>query len=74
MDSPVFLRNICVLAFISVGNRFLNKGSNHNLAECARVNRLACICYATLRDKEPLAEPTARLNKKISRESFVMPA
>ena len=48
--------------------------SNHNKAACALANKLARICYATLRDKEPFGEPTVRLNKKITRESFVMSA
>ncbi len=47
--------------------------SNHNKAACALANKLARICYATLRDKAPFGEPTVRLNKKINRESFVMP-
>lgn len=47
--------------------------SNHNKAACALANKRARICYATLRDKEPFGE-TTRLNKKINRESFVMPA
>lgn len=45
------------------------------LAALAKLNP-ACttlLCYATLRDKEPFGESTVRLNKKISRESFVMP-
>jgi transposase len=46
---------------------------NHNRAACALANKLARICYATPRDKEPFWEPTVRLNTKISRESFVMP-
>lgn len=48
--------------------------SNHNKAACALANKLARICYATLRDKEPFGEPTVRLNKKVNRESFAMPA
>jgi len=48
--------------------------SNHNKAACALANKLARICYATLRDKEPFGEQTVRLGKKINRESFVMPA
>jgi transposase len=48
--------------------------SNHNKAACALANKLARICYATLRDKEPFGESTVRLNKKVNRESFVMPA
>ena len=47
---------------------------NHNKAACALANKLARICYATLRDKEPFDEPTVRLHKRISRESVVMPA
>jgi hypothetical protein len=94
MDSPVVLRKSCVLVFIGVAIRFLNKGaqdarhevcgvrrwaldvqarSNHNKAACALANKLARICYATLRDKEPFGE-AQQLNKKINRESFVMPA
>ena len=48
--------------------------SNHNKAACALANKLARICYATLRDQEPFGEQTVRLGKKINRESFVMPA
>jgi len=48
--------------------------SNHNKAACALANKLARICYATLRDRQPFGEPTVRLGKKINRESFVMPA
>ena len=48
--------------------------SNHNKAACALANKLARICYATLRDKQPYGEPTVWLGKKINRESFVMPA
>ena len=47
--------------------------SNHNKAACALANKMARICYATLRDKEPFAEGTVPLNKKISRQAFVMP-
>jgi transposase len=47
--------------------------SNHNKAACALANKLARICYATLRDKTPFGE-TERLSRKITRESFVMPA
>ena len=45
---------------------------NHNKAACALANKLARICYATLRDKEPFGE-SQRLNKKLNRQSFVMP-
>lgn len=47
--------------------------SNHNKAACALANKLARICYATLRDKEPFAEGAVRLSKKVSRQAFVMP-
>jgi transposase len=47
--------------------------SNHNKAACALANKLARICYATLRDKEPFDE-SQQLNKKMNRQSFVMPA
>ena len=45
----------------------------HNKAACALANKLARICYATLRDKQMFGGATARLSKKINRESFVMP-
>jgi transposase len=47
--------------------------TNHNKAACALANKMARICYATLRDKEPFGE-SQRLSRKINRESFVMPA
>jgi transposase len=46
--------------------------SNHNKATCALANKLARICYATLRDGEPYG--TARLNKKVARTAFALPA
>lgn len=46
--------------------------SNHNKATCALANKLARICYATLRDHVPFDE-AARLSKKALRQSFVMP-
>jgi transposase len=46
--------------------------SNHNKATCALANKLARICYATLRDQEPYA--AARLRKKIERQAFSLPA
>jgi len=48
--------------------------ANHNKAACALANKLARICYATLRDKEPFAEGAVPLAKKINRQAFVMPA
>ena len=46
--------------------------SNHNKATCALANKLARICYATLRDQEPYEK--SRLTKKIERQAFAMPA
>ncbi len=47
--------------------------TNHNKAACALANKMARICYATLRDKEPFAEG-ASLARKMTRQAFVMPA
>jgi hypothetical protein len=46
--------------------------SNHNKATCALANKLARICYATLRDHKPFDE-AARVNRKERRQSFAMP-
>ena len=46
--------------------------SNHNKAACALANKLARICYATLRDGEPYA--AARLTKKLQQTAFPLPA
>ena len=46
--------------------------SNHNKATCALANKLARICYATLRDSEPYG--SARLQHKLSRTAFALPA
>src|SRR4029077_18525906 len=46
--------------------------SNHNKATCALANKLARICYATLRDNEPYG--AARLNQKVTRTAFALPA
>ncbi|MFO1466595.1 MAG: IS110 family transposase [Steroidobacteraceae bacterium] len=46
--------------------------SNHNKATCALANKLARICFATLRDQEPYEK--ARLSRKIQRQAFAMPA
>jgi len=45
---------------------------HHNTAACALANKLARICYATLRDQEPFDR--MRLNRKIARQTFVRPA
>ena len=47
--------------------------SNHNKAACALANKLARICYATLRDKEKFDEAQS-LPKKLNRQAFAMPA
>lgn len=46
--------------------------SNHNKATCALANKLARICYATLRDQEPYEK--THLTQKIERQAFAMPA
>jgi transposase len=48
--------------------------TNHNKAACALANKLARICYATLRDAQPYGEPVRRPNKKIERTSFALAA
>ena len=48
--------------------------SNHNKAACALANKLARICYATLRDSVPYGEPVRRPNKKLERTSFEIAA
>jgi len=50
----------------------VQKRSNHNKATCALANKLARICYATLRDQEPYG--AARLSRKLERVAFAMPA
>lgn len=46
--------------------------SNHNKATCALANKLARICFATLRDKQVFDEKQP-LTKKINRQAFTMP-
>ena len=48
--------------------------ANHNKAACALANKLARICYATLRDAQPYGEPLRRPEKKITRTSFELAA
>ena len=43
-----------------------------NKATCALANKLARICYATLRDGEPYG--AARLTRKLTRTAFALPA
>lgn len=50
----------------------LQRRSNHNKATCALANKLARICFATLRDAEPYDK--SRLTKKLQRQAFAMPA
>lgn len=45
--------------------------ANHNKATCALANKLARICYASLRDHEPYG--AARLNRKLERVAYAMP-
>ena len=46
--------------------------SNHNKATCALANKLARICYAALRDQAPFTGE--RLQRKLARQAFAMPA
>jgi transposase len=50
----------------------VQRRSNHNEATCALANKLARICYATLRDHEPYG--SARLNKKLARTAVALSA
>lgn len=48
--------------------------TNHNKAACALANKLARICYATLRDGEPFEDNRQpRLGKKMQRQAFSLP-
>jgi transposase len=47
--------------------------SNHNKATCALANKLARVCFATLRDHQAYDE-AATTQRKVRRQSFVMPA
>ena len=48
------------------------RASNAASPEQALANKLARICYATLRDKEKFDE-TQSLSKKLNRQAFAMP-
>jgi hypothetical protein len=50
----------------------LQSRSNHNKAVCALANKLARICFATLRDQEPFEK--LKLLRKLERQSYPMPA
>lgn len=47
--------------------------TNHNKAACALANKLARICYATLRDGAAYGEPV-RMARKTQRTAFALPA
>ena len=47
--------------------------ANHNKAACAVANKLARICYATLRDGTPYGTPS-RLSHKLNRSEFAIAA
>lgn len=51
----------------------VQKRTNHNKATCALANKLARVCFATLRDGAPYGHPV-RMEKKLSRQAFDMPA
>lgn len=46
--------------------------TNHNKAACALANKLARICYATLRDGVGYGEKNASLTKKITRTAYAV--
>ena len=48
----------------------LQSRSNHNKATCALANKLARICYATLRDQEPFSK--TRLSHKMQRSTYAI--
>jgi transposase len=48
--------------------------TNHNKATCALANKLARICYATLRDGTPYGKPAPRQRHKIERTAFAVAA
>lgn len=47
--------------------------TNHNKATCALANKLARVCFATLRDQVTY-DDSATVQRKMQRQSFVMPA
>ena len=46
--------------------------THHNRATCALANKMARICYAVLRDGHDYG--TARVHRKLQRETYAMPA
>lgn len=50
----------------------LQARSNHNKATCALANKLARICYASMRDQEPFEK--SRLTQKLERQTYALSA
>jgi transposase len=48
--------------------------TNHNKAACALANKLARICYATLRDGEIYGGNVTKISKKLNDPTYAMPA
>lgn len=48
--------------------------TNHNNAACALANKLARICYATLRDGEIYGGSVTRMSMKLNAPTYPMPA
>jgi len=48
--------------------------ANHNKAACALANKMARICFATLRDATPYGQPAPRQRRKMERLSFSIAA
>jgi len=46
--------------------------THHNKAACALANKMARICYATLRDAVSYAEKSPRLAKKLARSAYAL--
>jgi transposase len=46
--------------------------THHNKAACALANKMARICYATLRDAVSYAEESPRLAKKLARSAYAL--
>jgi transposase len=46
--------------------------TNHNKAVCALATKMARICYAVMRDREPFGTPSPRPEKKVNRQTYEM--
>ncbi|MCX7176488.1 MAG: IS110 family transposase [Proteobacteria bacterium] len=46
--------------------------TNHNKAACALANKMARVCYATLRDATPYGQPAPRQQRKVDRTAFAI--